>query len=102
MKKNTYTNVAEKFFKTIDKYKWLIVGTFTIVGFFVDRKTKKLENNTAKIERELIKSRIYDNAVGHYWELKRSLSNDEYAKIDNRVSAGEKLSDVLKDMKILK
>ena len=44
----------------------------------------------------------YDRSLGHYWRLKRELSNNEWLEIDRRKKNGERLSDVLSDMKVLK
>ena len=45
---------------------------------------------------------IYDRSLGHYWDLNRKLSNQEYLAIEQRRKNGERLSDILNDMKVLK
>lgn len=44
----------------------------------------------------------YDRSLGHYWKLRRELSNKEWLEIDQRKQNGERLSDILSDMKVLK
>lgn len=44
----------------------------------------------------------YDRSLGHYWKLKRELSNKEWLEIDKRKKNGERLSDILAELKVLK
>lgn len=44
----------------------------------------------------------YDRSLGHYWRLRRELTNREWLEIDRRKRAGEKLADILESMKVLK
>ena len=44
----------------------------------------------------------YDRSVGHYWKLRRELSNKEWLEIDQREKNGERLSDILSEMKVMK
>lgn len=44
----------------------------------------------------------YDRSLGHYWALRRELSNREWIEIDRRKKHGERLSDILSEMKVLK
>ena len=44
----------------------------------------------------------YDRSLGHYWRLRRELSNKEWLEIDKRKKNGERLSDILAEMKVLK
>lgn len=44
----------------------------------------------------------YDRSLGHYWALRRELSNKEWLEIDLRKKAGERLSDILDGLKVLK
>ena len=44
----------------------------------------------------------YDRSLGHYWKLKRELSNDEWVFIDKRKKNGERLADILSELKVLK
>lgn len=44
----------------------------------------------------------YDRSLGHYWALRRELSNKEWLEIDARKKKGERLSDILAELKVLK
>lgn len=55
-----------------------------------------------KQEEHLKNEYCYDRSLGHYWGLKRKLSNSEWIQIDNRKKNGERLADILDDMKVLK
>lgn len=44
----------------------------------------------------------YDRSLGHYWRLRRELSNREWTEIDKRKHNGERLADILNEMKVLK
>lgn len=44
----------------------------------------------------------YDRSLGHYWRLCRELSNKEWLEIDQRKKNGERLSDILAELKVLK
>lgn len=53
-------------------------------------------------EEELKDLYCYDRSLGHYWRLKRELSNKEWLEIDRRKRNGERLSDILAELKVLK
>lgn len=44
----------------------------------------------------------YDRSLGHYWRLRRELSNKEWLEIDTRKKNGERLADILAELKVLK
>lgn len=44
----------------------------------------------------------YDRSLGHYWRLRRELSNREWLEIDQRKKNGERLADILDELKVLK
>lgn len=44
----------------------------------------------------------YDRSLGHYWALRRELTNKEWLEIDLRKKNGERLSDILDELKVLK
>lgn len=44
----------------------------------------------------------YDRSLGHYWALKRNLTNAEWLEIDKRKVNGERLADILEELKVLK
>lgn len=44
----------------------------------------------------------YDRSLGHYWALRRELSNREWIEIDRRKRNGERLADILAELRVLK
>ena len=44
----------------------------------------------------------YDRSLGHYWRLRRELTNVEWLEIDRRNKNGERLADILEELKVLK
>ena len=68
-----------------------LTGIVKFVGRRVNLKTK----------RELKENYCYDRSLGHYWKLRRELSNNEWLEIDRRKKKGERLADVLSEMKVL-
>ena len=44
----------------------------------------------------------YDRSLGHYWKLRRELTNDEWIIIERRRKSGERLADILSELKVLK
>lgn len=53
-------------------------------------------------EETLKEMYCYDRSLGHYWRLKRDLSNKEWLDVDRRKKNGERLADILAEMKVLK
>lgn len=53
-------------------------------------------------EKNIKKFYCYDRSLGHYWALRRNLTNSEWVQIDKRKAAGERLGDILADLKVLK
>ena len=84
----------------IERNKELLVPVF-ISGLVIVLKVVVKRGNINK-EQQLKEEYCYDRSLGHYWALKRSLSNKEWLEIDKRKRNGEKLSDILSEMKVLK
>lgn len=73
-----------------------------------------LATGTVKVTKQLLKARnikederikeeyCYDRSLGHYWALRKPLSNKEWLEIDSRKQNGERLADILSDMRVLK
>lgn len=53
-------------------------------------------------EKEVKDLYCYDRSLGHYWSLRRELSNSEWVEIDKRKANGERLADILSELKVLK
>ena len=53
-------------------------------------------------EESLKDKYCYDRSLGHYWRLKRKLSNSEWVTVERRKNNGERLADILSDLRVLK
>lgn len=53
-------------------------------------------------EKDLKDLYCYDRSLGHYWKLRRELTNSEWVEIDKRKNNGERLGDILEELKVLK
>ena len=77
----------------------LVVAGTSLVG----KSIKSIGRNAAlRKEANLRDFQCYDPSQGHYWKLKRKLSNDEWLAINRRKQSGESMGDILSDMKVLK
>lgn len=61
-----------------------------------------IKQHTLHQEEELKDLYCYDRSLGHYWKLRRELTNQEWVEIDKRKRDGERLADILSDFKVLK
>ena len=82
-----------------DKAALIASGTIAAAQYIGKAVIKDYRNNR---EATQLKLRCYDPSKGHYYYLKRELSNKEWLMIDKRRDAGEKLPDILEDMRVLK
>lgn len=53
-------------------------------------------------KEKMMKLTVYDRSEQHHWFLRRSLSNAEWYEVNMRRHMGERLGDILEDMKLLK
>lgn len=99
--------------KMIGVYDWMmenpelavvIIPTVLSALGWVLKKTLRLtirsKNNSE--EYKLKNLYVYDRSAGHYWKLKRELSNDEKLYIEKQREKGRKYGDILDDLKVLK
>ena len=73
-----------------------IAGAIKLTFKFVGKRT-----NLRK-EEDLKNLYCYDRSLGHYWRLRRELTNKEWLEIDRRKKNGERLADILDELKVLK
>ena len=80
------------------------VITFTPVVIGGATKIVKVVGKQMNLRKEgqLKDLYCYDRSLGHYWRLRRELTNKEWLEIDKRKKNGERLSDILDEMKVLK
>lgn len=74
----------------------IIIGGVTTVSKVVGKRM-----NLRKQE-DLKDLYCYDRSLGHYWRLRRELTNQEWLEIDRRKKNGERLADILEELKVLK
>ena len=79
----------------------IILTPVVIKGVTTVAKVVGKRNNLRK-EEELKEEYCYDRSLGHYWRLRRPLSNREWLEIDRRKKEGERPSDILDEMRVLK
>lgn len=60
-----------------------------------------VKSKNLKKEEQLKEEYCYDRSLGHYWKLRRPLTNNEWLEIDQRKRDGERLSDILAELKVL-
>ena len=95
--------------KIHDGYEWFLenkdfvvsITPFVVGGATTIFKIVGKRRNLRK-EESLKDLYCYDRSLGHYWRLKRELTNKEWLEIDRRKNNGERLSDILAQMKVLK
>ena len=68
----------------------------------ITKVTKQIIRNRSLSKKEELKTLYcYDRSLGHYWKLKRPLSNNDWVQINDRRKRGESLADILSSMKVL-
>ena len=79
----------------------MVLGPGAIAGVAAIVKTIGKHVNLRK-EENLKDMYCYDRSLGHYWQLRRELTNKEWLEIDTRKKNGERLADILEELKVLK
>lgn len=79
----------------------MVLGPSVIAGVVTVAKTVGKRVNLKK-EEDLKDLYCYDRSLGHYWQLRRELTNKEWLEIDARKKNGERLADILEELKVLK
>lgn len=94
-----YCNTRDWFYR--NKEAVVILTPIAIKG--VTTVVKVLGKNANLRKEETLKDLYcYDRSLGHYWKLRRELTNKEWLEIDRRKRNGERLSDILEELKVLK
>lgn len=101
------TDKAGRFVK--DNWQMIVVFSPVIIaaGTGIVKTSGKVVNAVIKNvnltrEKNIKKFYCYDRSLGHYWALRRELTNSEWVQIDKRKAAGERLADILDDLKVLR
>lgn len=80
---------------------WSTIGG-TAAGLAAKGIHDVVKTNQISKQEKLQNEYCYDRSLGHYWALKRTPSNQEWVEIDRRKRNGERLADILSDMRLLK
>lgn len=94
--------ILEKIKKFWDENKEAVVGLAAITGGLATKIIHgAIKRSNLKKESDNKELYCYDRSLGHYWKLRRRLTNDEWVEIDKRKKNGERLADILDEMKVL-
>lgn len=86
-----------------DGNKEILIVVIPCIAGAVKLVTKTVNKSiNLKKEEQLKDLYCYDRSLGHYWKLRRELTNDEWIEIDKRKKQGERLADILSELKVLK
>ena len=83
----------------------IIPAIATAIGFLIRliiTLVKSVSKSSSlKKQAELKDLYCYDRSLGHYWKLRRKLTNNDWVEINKRKKNGEKLADILSELKVL-
>lgn len=74
----------------------VVIGALTTFTKVVGRRVNLRKQESIK------NLYCYDRSLGHYWSLRRELTNREWLAIDERKKNGERLADILSELRVLK
>lgn len=104
-KRKVKNSIHKTFVWIVDNKEFLVIA-IPAVATVVKGTSKivtKISNNIAIAQEKKIKSmRVYDRSLGKYIELKRPLKNSDMKVILERRDEGERLSNILMDMNLVK
>lgn len=87
----------------LERNKETVIAAAPVVIGSIAGLVKAVNKRNNLHKQEVLKDEYcYDRSLGHYWRLRRPLSNKEWLEIDKRKKNGERLSDILDEMKVLK
>lgn len=99
-------------YEKVNKAKWFVedhkaqiaavaAATPVVVGTIMQIARMVSQRDRLKKAKDLKELYCYDRSLGHYWKLRRELTNDEWLAIDARKRSGERLADILKELNVL-
>lgn len=99
-------------YEKVNKAKWFVedhkaqiaavaAATPVVVGTIMQIARMVSQQDRLKKAKDLKELYCYDRSLGHYWKLRRKLTNDEWLAIDARKRSGERLADILKELNVL-
>ena len=101
-------NVKRKFSNAVNfvsdhKEEIMILSPIIMAGIAGVTKVSKgmIRNHNLNKEQDLKELYCYDRSLGHYWKLRKPLSNNDWMTINDRKKNGETLADILSSMNVL-
>lgn len=99
-------------YEKVNKAKWFVedhkaqiaavaAATPVVVGTIMQIARMVSQQDRLKKAKDLKELYCYDRSLGHYWKLRRELTNDEWLAIDARKRSGERLANILKELNVL-
>lgn len=99
-------------YEKVTKAKWFVedhkaqiaavaAATPVVVGTIMQIARMVSQQDRLKKAKDLKELYCYDRSLGHYWKLRRELTNNEWLAIDARKRSGERLADILKELNVL-
>lgn len=99
-------------YEKVNKAKWFVedhkaqiaavaAATPVVVGTIMQIARMVSQQDRLKKAKDLKELYCYDRSLGHYWKLRRELTNNEWLAIDARKRSGERLADILKELNVL-
>ena len=99
-------------YEKVTKAKWFVedhkaqiaavaAATPVVAGTIMQIARMVSQQDRLKKAKDLKELYCYDRSLGHYWKLRRELTNDEWLAIDARKRSGERLADILKELNVL-
>ena len=99
-------------YEKVNKAKWFVedhkaqiaavaAATPVVVGTIMQIARMVSQQDRLKKAKDLKELYCYDRSLGHYWKLRRELTNDDWLAIDARKRSGERLADILKELNVL-
>ena len=96
----------------VNRVKWFVedhkaqiaavaAATPVVAGTIIQIARMVSQQDRLKKAKDLKELYCYDRSLGHYWKLRRELTNDEWLVIDARKRSGERLADILKELNVL-
>lgn len=85
------------------EYAYATAVTLVAGGAKITKTLYKNHHKKVVLDRvEDLKDRyVYDRSLGHYWKLRRVLTNQEWLELDRRRKQGERMADILASMDVL-
>lgn len=74
----------------------------TAIGSVVGLARRYDRKKDIREQQRLRDEYIYDRSIGHYWQTRRKLTNQEKLEIERRRRSGEALGDILESMRLLR